>query len=141
MGDGIQPMSLGMTKDGDVVRGRFPIAVVRELHSIRQGSSANSQFIAEALQQVDAERALPEQSYKRCMSLLSLATLVRYGLSGDAPERYGLRRVQAGKSEKFQGSMDAGIVEEIRRLAWVGDLAQDDEDFLKKIVQRASKHG
>lgn len=138
----LPPSRFGMTADGDTVRGSFPLAVVRELHSLRQKRPLERDFLSKAIEEMDAGRGLPLRSYQRCVSLLGLSTLESYGLSADAPERYGLRRMGWERSNvRFQGPLKPHVIEEVRRLTWVGKLEAEQEDFLKKVLHRAVKNG
>lgn len=138
----LAPSSFGMVAMGDAVRGSFPLAVVRELHAVKQRLPLEKDFLSKALAQLEAGHGLPLRSYQRCVSLLGLSTLAARGLRADAPERYGLRRVGWERScLRFQGQLKSEVVEEVRRLTWVGELAEEDEDFLKKVLHRAAKNG
>lgn len=139
----VTPECFGLRLEGAQVCGKFPIRVIRELNGLRQeGQGPDCSFITDMLKKMDAGEAVPLSTYDRCTALLCLSTLDAHGLGAEAPERFGLRRVSfRPKVERFKGSLQPQLLDEIRRLTWSLSLSEADEAFLKTVLHRASKNG
>lgn len=136
--DVLPPERLGLHLQGGMVQGKLPLRVSRELHGVCTKRSRAD----EAMKQLAASWPIAFETYAELLSLLSLSTLDHFGLHPNAPERFGLRRVDFSQEsgQRFRGSLDTNLQEDIRRMTWML-LEEEEERFLKTILQRSCKNG